>query len=129
MFHSVNPSWLAWFIQMSGMWTVTWSNGNTEKYIITPQGMISINGGPEIHIKPSESSSFPASQGWFYWIYNSQRYYIRVSGGSITISLNGETAQPTRTSGTTTTIIDGSTTTGSTTGGTTNTGGITTGTS
>lgn len=71
----------------SGKFNINYNDGTSETYRISPQGVISINAKDKVQLKPSISSSYPASQGWFYWQHNGRTYYIRKEDGQIRIRL------------------------------------------
>ena len=66
---------------MDGSWTIRWSSGNTNRYIIKSTGQLSIDGTTELHLQESTSPFFPASKGWFTFMYMGEQYFMQFSDG------------------------------------------------
>jgi len=81
------------FSVLSGEYIVTWRDGSTEKYTISREGTISSSSVANMKLRQSESSLYPASQGYVSWLNNGRTFYAKYSDGTTIMTLdNGESA-------------------------------------
>ena len=67
----------------TGSWTMTWTDGKTETYVISSTGEVSIGDKKFGGLKPSGNIWFPATEGWWMWTWNAWTYYIRFYNGNL----------------------------------------------